>query len=337
MKAQDLSHRRRKEIIVWAVDPTREPKDSENIIKELKIWSAHLNCDVLPVSIFSNTTFNMPMELSGLWKEKFEQLAEAYLNRYFKGLDTKTFLPPEKIFTDSTSNRRLALELSRYSERKKAIIIFANTHSQKSWNPFRLGSFSEVLISTSRVPVFLLNAKTKPVSRIPSILFPTDFARDSKYALLNLSSWAKAFQSEVLLYSQIETPMVISSELNGYWPYDARSFESVMKTIKKSRLKKAAQWASFLKKGKIKSKILIERQKGTIASDLLEIAKKNKVGIIAMASHSGPTSQAILGSVAKDVLLQSRCPVLIFFNPKPKRIENRFIEKKREQPLAYPH
>lgn len=40
----------RKNKIIWSVDPTQDPAAAKNIIKELKVWAKHLNCDVQPVS-----------------------------------------------------------------------------------------------------------------------------------------------------------------------------------------------------------------------------------------------------------------------------------------------
>ena len=102
--------------IIWAVDPTQNPADARNLIKEMKAWAKHLNCSIQPVSIFSNRALNFPVELAFPWKERFEEVAQKSLNRYFKKANIKDFLPPEKIFIPSSSTRKMAAELAKYAE-----------------------------------------------------------------------------------------------------------------------------------------------------------------------------------------------------------------------------
>lgn len=317
----------KKSKIIWAVDPTQNPADAKNLITEMKAWAKHLDCSIQPVSIFSKRTLNFPVELAFPWNEKFEEVAQKSLDHYFKKANLREVLPPEKIFISSSSTRKMAAELAKYAERKQAALIFANTRARKTWNPFRLGGFSETLVAMSRTPVLLLNPDAKPSTQIPSILFSTDFSRDSRKALMHLGPWAKAFHSKVFLYSQVEAPTIYVSEFSGFWPTQSANLESMMKDIEESRQKKAKQWSNILTQHKVQSRPLIQRQRKSLGSDILAAAKKNNVKLIALASRSGPLTQAILGGVAKDVLLQAKCPVLIFY--RPKAVRKHAIEQKK--------
>ena len=136
---------------------------------------------------------------------------------------------------------------------------------------------------------------------------------------MTLEPWAKAFKSKVLLYDQVETPNIYPSEFNGMAPLQAFTMESMIKEVENSRLKKGAEWSSLLKAQNIKSSLLVQRQRKHLAADILEAAKKNRAGLIAIATRSGPTTQALLGSVARDISLQAHCPVMIFYRPKAPR------------------
>jgi nucleotide-binding universal stress UspA family protein len=309
----------KKNKIIWSVDPTQDPAEAKNIIKELKIWAKHLNCEVQPVSIFSKSTLNVPIEMAFPWKEKLQEVAQKSITRFLKKTQAKGFLLPELVFVPALSNRKLASEMAKYAEKRNAQLIFANTRAKKTWNPFRLGGFAETLVATSRVPVLLLNPSSVPSSKIPSILFPTDFSKDSKNAIVKLEPWAKAFNSKILLYDQVETPNIYPSDFSGIGHAQARSMESMIKDVEKSRLKKGAEWTNLLEKQNIKSSLLVQRQRKYLAADILEAAKKNRASLIAIASRSGPVAQALLGSVARDILLQAKCPVLIFYRPKASR------------------
>lgn len=305
--------------ILWSVDPTQNPSEAKNIIKELKIWAEHLNCDIQPVSIFSKSTLNFPVEVAIPWKDKLREVAQRSVTRYIEKTRAKGFLPPDLVFVSTLSNRKMASEMAKYAEKKNALLIFANTRAKKTWNPFRLGGFAETLVATSRVPVLLLNPSALPSAKIPSILFPTDFSLASKNALVTIEPWAKAFNSKIFLYDQIEVPNIYPSEFSVAEQAQMLNLESMMEDIEKSRLKKGAEWTRLLLNQGIKSSLLIQRQRKYLADDILGVAKKNKASLIALASQSGPVTQALLGSVARDVLLQAKCPVLIFYRPKATR------------------
>ena len=329
-----MSSLSKKNKIIWSIDPTQDPAEAKNAIKELKTWAKYLDCDVQPVSIFSKSILNFPMEMPFPWKDRLREVAQKAVTRYLKTTRVKGFLPPELVFVSTLSSRKMASEMAKYAENKKAQLIFANTRAKKTWNPFRMGGFSETLVATSRVPVLLLNPSSLPSTKLPSILFPTDFSRDSKIALARLEPWAKAFGSKILLYNQVETLNFYPSEFNEIAQTQAVNMESMISDVEKSRLRKGAEWSNLLQKQNIKSSLLVLRQRKHLAVDILEVAKKNKATLIAIASRSGPVAQALLGSVSRDILLQAKCPVLIFYRPKASR--KHVIESKQKTNGKYP-
>lgn len=302
--------------IIWSFDPTQDPREAKNLITELKIWAKRLDCDVQPVTIFSQSTFNLPSDISLPWKNRLQDIAHTAVSRYFKKTAAKGFLPPEIVFASALSNRKMALEMAKYAEKNNAQLVFANTRAKKTWNPFRLGGFAETLVASSRVPVLLLNTRATPSSRIPSILFPTDFSKNSKNALAMLAPWAKAFKAKVMLFDQVEVPNIYPSEFSDIAQTQTLNLESMMKGVERSRLKKGTEWSELLEKQNVKTSLIVQRQRKYLAADILAAATKEKANLIAIASQSSPTTQAILGSVARDIMLQAKCPVLIFYRPK---------------------
>ncbi len=300
--------------ILWAVDPTQDPKEAKNLVKELKAWAKHLDCEVLPVAIYSKAMANLPLKMPYPWDEEFEERARKSLARYLKKTNTSGFLSPEVLFVPWVSTRKMAFALAKYAQATKAKMIFVNTRARKSWNPFRLGGFAETLVTTSRTPVLLLNPAAEPSGKIRTILFPTDFSVHSRRALEILKPWVKTVGAKLLIFNQIETPTVYQAEFASGLPVvDA---ESLIEEIEQTRMTQLCEWQQSLQEGGLKSGALIQRQRKYLAAEVLEAAKKNKASLIALASESGPFAQAILGSTARDVLLKASCPVLVFFRPK---------------------
>ncbi len=304
----------KKKVIVWAVDSTQDPTEAANIIQELKVWAKHLDCDVQPVSVYSMASFNFPEEMTFPWRDKLQNAAQKSLSQYLKKTKAKVFLPAKLLFTAAFSNRKMAVELANYAVDQQAQLIVANTRAMKTANPLRFGSFAETLVATSQVPVLLLNPSATPSLKITSILWPTDFSADSKQAFVRLKPWAKALKSAIIIYNQVQMPNIYFSEVNHAGQTEALELE--LAVVEKSRSKKGAEWMTLLDGSNIKGSLLVERQRKYLAADILTSAKKNGVSLIALANRNGPISQAILGSVARDILLNAKCPVLIFFQAK---------------------
>ena len=316
--------------IIWAVDPTQKPDEALNLVIELKYWAKRLECEIQPVSVFSNTALNFPLELAFPWKERFESAAKKSLSIYMKKIRTNGFLPAEIIFSSAISTRKLASELVQYAEKERALLIFANTRAKKSWNPFRIGSFAETLLAISKIPVLVFTPTSRPSIKKPNILLPTDFSRESKAALLQIEPWAKALDASIQIYSQVEIPDLYATSENYTWQGQTLDIEAIIKRTEKRRMKKAKEWSNYLNMKNITCSWLIKKQEKFLSTEILDLAKKNKSNLIVLTSRSGPISQALLGSVARDVLLQAKCPVLVFHQPKS--IQKELVSTKTTTP-----
>lgn len=322
--------------IIWAVDPTQKPANASKIITELRYWAAHLNCDIQPVAVFSDQLLKLPIELSYPWKEKFSEVTQKLIDQFIKKTRTEDFLPAEKLFITSNSTRKMAAELAKYAEKNKALMIFANTRAKKAWNVFRLGGFSEALVSVAKTPVLLLNPEAKPSYKIPRILFPTDFGQGSERALKTLIPWGRAFNSKIILYNQLETLPIYASTTYDYLPLQTISLKSMMTDIALVRREKADKWQNLLKNQNIQSDFILQREKKSLSSDILDAAKKKGVNLIALASEAGPFTQVVLGSVAKDVLLHAKTPVLIFHYEQQAKVSVRPDRHRKQRPESRP-
>lgn len=331
--------RGKKNKIIWSIDLTQNPKDLSHIVKELKIWAKRLNCDIQPVSIVSKSALTFPVKLISPWTERFEGWAQNSIELFLKQANLKEILPPKLIFSNSISRRKLAHEMTKFAKKENASLILASTRTnKKTWNPLRLGGFAETLVATSKVPVLLLNPAATPSTQIPNILFPTDFSRESKNALLSLLPLAKLFKSKIILYNQVEAlnNYFYPADFYGTWEAQGLNTEPQIREVETTRKSAAEAWTHFLKTQKISSSIIIQRQKKYLGNEIIQTAKKNKVSLIALASHSGPLSQTLLGSVARDVILQAQCPVLVFFRPRNQikewrpQVDTRILAPKRK-------
>lgn len=319
--------------IIWAIDPTQNANDSKALVKDLLYWAKTLDCEILPVSVFDRdrltqmlTLQNEKLITKGRTSQKQwprnqtpQQFANQAVRNYLEAFPQLPLVPAKILFTASSSTRSQALTLARYAEKQRAVMVILETRQRKSWNPFRLGGFTETLTATTGIPVLTRNPETKTINTISKILFPTDFSADSKNALLNLTAWAKSMDAKILLFHQIEEPNLYASEMSTLALTTTINTEPLYKELHLSRTQVGQQWAQMLEKKGVASEVLLHRQRYSLPADILKAAKTYQAQMIVLSSHRGPTLQTLLGGVARDVLLQAKCPVLIFHRPKPKR------------------
>lgn len=296
--------------IIWAVDISHDPSESQNMVKELTVWAKKLNAIVQPVSVVSTSMFNIPLSAEYPWNKNFKQNALALFQTYLKKIRATEFKAPHIIFSSSLSSRKAAQELIQYALKEKASFIFAHTRSRSHWSPLGLGGFADALGATSPIPVLLLNLKSRPTPQINSILLPTDLSPASRHTLRQLALIAQAFQAKIVLYNQVEEiPTYLSASDNFEF---SRMAELETNTIEKARTQKIHAWANQLKRQGIDSLGKVQRQKSYIGKDILVMAKQNKVQLIALTSDNRIFSQSSLSSSIKDVILRASSPVLIF-------------------------
>lgn len=300
--------------IIWAVNPSKNPRDAKALVKEMKIWADKLNCEIQPVAVFSKLNIGFPPQINSSWEKNFEEMAKASLQGYLKKIGSMSFLKPESIFTTTFSTRKMAAELAAYAKKSRATLIFSNTRVKKAINPVRLGGFAEALISLSEVPVLLMNPALQAKTKTKSILYPTDLSSESKNSLLNIKPLASAFRAKLILFNQVAYPNAYASDFGA-----TKQINRIMNDVANSNREILQNIQQSLKSENIKSDIVVAKGHKYLGEQIIEVARKNKVELIVVTNHAGPFYQAILGSVARDILALAKCPVLVLHHvPKPK-------------------
>lgn len=293
--------------IIWAVNPVKNPTDAKALVKEMKIWAEKLNCEIQPVAVFSKLNIGFLPQLNLSWEKNFEELAKAALKNYLKKLDQTSFLEPQTIFTFTMSNRMMASELANYAKKNRATLIFANSRIKKTINPIRLGGFAETLISLSDIPILLMNPSVKSIAKKKSILFPTDLSAESDRALTTIKPWVKAFKAKLVLFNKVEFPEFYANDFGA-----GTQINQIMKEAEITRREALQNIQKKLEADDIKTDVLVTKSHKYLGTEIIQTAQKNKVELIVVTSQVGPMYQAVLGSVARDILVQAKCPVLVF-------------------------
>ena len=139
-----------------------------------------------------------------------------------------------------------------------------------------------------------------------TVLVPLDGSTLAETILPYVEELAEGLKSKVILLQVIETTPLMVTPLDTIPYYDN---ELVERALEEANVYLAARQREFLEKG-IDCKSLVEQ--GTVVRTILDVAEREHVSLIAMASH-GRTGLArvFYGSVAAGVLHSADRPLLL--------------------------
>jgi nucleotide-binding universal stress UspA family protein len=175
-----------------------------------------------------------------------------------------------------------------------------------------LGSFAETLIMHSDVPVMVSGPVQKNGGRLDHILFPTDLCDFTTPMLRHAIALAQQLKAKLTLFHAIPNPVepILQSGmflLGGSWvpvhTYFARDLEH-----RKRRLETMVKMA---RKAGVSADFYVHEASGSISGAILDYTKKHKVGMVIMAAQSGPVTANLIGSIARQVVRHTICPVWI--------------------------
>lgn len=112
---------------------------------------------------------------------------------------------------------------------------------------------------------------------------------------------------KIILFHSYLFPMQIYVEPFVSYPLpQAMLDEEFAKTEKTGKA-----WRTELRAKGISCELVIDRKSIFVAGGILATARRQKVGMVAMVSHTGRVAAALLGSATREVLRNSPCPVWV--------------------------
>ncbi len=302
--------------ILWTVDPFAKEKDLQrSAARAIKNLTEGFECVIEPVYFFSAyLTGEYPMEVPKDWLKDVHKKGQKELNRIVSRIGLKNLKPLHVISEPYFTMREGVARINLIAKRWKSDLIVTSTHAQKGLKRLFLGSFAETLLLHSDVPLFFVNPHWNRRVQFKHILFLTDFSDESKEAFIRVLDIAKSMKIELTLFHKLAylwPPTVIISV--GVFPMYSEVFEQELDARKEDALR----WSEEAKAKGVRVNVYVDhRMNRSIADSAISFAKK-KPGIIAMASKSGPTKTALLGSTTRKVVRESPFPVWVL-HPKAK-------------------
>lgn len=306
-------------LIVWAVDPfLAEPKHTKAVASSIELLkSPDAKCSVQPVSVLSASDLNWPMALLAPLRRAPAAIVRKalyiQLDKVCKGIEA-----PEVLLQDRAARGEAVKKIVTFAKSQKASLIAVGTSGATALKSMRMGSFSETLIAVSKVPVLAVSPKAKIPRKISVILFPTDFSKSSRKVFKEVLRLARKHSARVVLMHVFDTSYQALA-YGGEWGLglDPNLVDQSFRDAEKARTRLGEEWQASAKRAKVDCVFRMSKGPFGTGAAILTQAKAVNADLIALATYRGRIEQAILGSVARDVLAGSTRPVIIVHTQRP--------------------
>jgi nucleotide-binding universal stress UspA family protein len=302
--------------VIWAVDAFESA--SNPLLKMSADWIAglirELGTRVEPVYVLSPAELNLTGEFGVPWVARYRPYAEQALSELMRTLAIPGLVRERVLTQDSEFISHAIDSLSDYALATGADAIIASTHARSGMKRLLLGSFVESLILKSLVPVLVVGAamhRPRP-SPLNHLLVPTELNDDAKEFYAEVIRLARGLDARVTLLHATSRPIepVISSGvylLGGGWILTDSYFTEAAR-LSERRMQAWVRWG----KGQgVRVDGIVEHVGTGTARKLTAFAAENTVDAIVMEAQSGPWASALIGSVTRQVVRSSPCPVWV--------------------------
>ena len=205
----------------------------------------------------------------------------------------------------------VAATLTRYGRELSADLLVMTTHGRGGIRRAWLGSVVDQVIRTSEVPVLVVRAHEQdqtPSVSLDGILVPLDGSPLAEAVLEPAAALSRLWDAEISLV-QVVRPITLTSD--PVVPFAVGYSDQVTRIRREAAQDYIRDVAERLRETGVKASG-IAVMGGGIAETLLDMARPERVGLLATATHGrGGVRRMVLGSVADKLVRGADVPVLV--------------------------
>lgn len=218
----------------------------------------------------------------------------------------------EMVPFDSDKQKDLVEELLGFAVSKKADLLLMTSRGHSRLAKFFLGSFAEEMLAIATMPVLFLTKNNRHHEYTRKALFASDFSEHSKKVYHHFLKQMGPNLEELILYHAISLPVATLS---------ASAFSGIPATLTDRELEEQMHHAQSLCESwmnearmnhlKVRFHSKVDQAVESLGRAILDVARAEQVGMVALASHAGPLHEMFLGSVTRDVFEVATYPVWV--------------------------
>jgi nucleotide-binding universal stress UspA family protein len=205
----------------------------------------------------------------------------------------------------------IAATLARYGRELSADLLVMTSHGRGGIRRAWLGSVADQLIRTSEVPILIVQAQEREQGRavnLGEMMVPLDGSPLAEAVLEPVVALARLWDAEISLI-QVVSPVVLTSD--PLLPFPNGYYDQIMQMRREAAQDYIRDVAERLREAGVKASG-VAVMGGGVAETLLDLARPDRVGLIATATHGrGGVRRLVLGSVADKLVRGAGVPVLV--------------------------
>lgn len=294
--------------IVWSVDPFAKPgRFQRSAARVVEAFSANTPTEVIPIHVLAAGLSEKLRNLSADNLRKIRNQGQSNL----KGIVGKNSLKMEPLHILSgkfASLRGGVVELLKFAAKAKTDLIVLSTHARTGPKRWLLGSFAETMSNLSPIPILVAPPHWNLKSSSRTVLFATDFSKESIAAFDRLVAMAAKLEWRISIYHHVDYQF--------YPHYDFAfaaldTYEDDVAEVIAARRILAEKLVEKAKRKGVKADILIKSVKTLNVSETIARELKKGYLFVALASQSGLLRNSFLGGTTRQLLRISPVPVWV--------------------------
>lgn len=297
------------ERVVWAVDPFAEDPATE---RRTGAALAHLekSADALrvqPVYLVPSpedaVLGSQSIDARSPWGQRtLRLLADLVKKAKLRRAET-----PRLLTQPGNSIQLATAELVTYARTENASAIAVGTHSRRGAARFFLGSFAETLVLSSPLPLLVVNPRAESTRAPKRILFPTDFSDGSREAF----AWVRALSRQLGAELHIFHRTLLGRDPSRAAFEPPAVPEELWMRLQEGRLSTGRRWLEEARSAGLSAELHVSRSRASVADAVSAAAKRLAPCLVVVASHGNTATARLLGSVARQLVRDAPCPVLV--------------------------
>jgi nucleotide-binding universal stress UspA family protein len=300
--------------VLWSIDAFDDLSELQaRAVRLLEEFSVRFKIEIEPVYVVSPDQLGIQIGSSPEWSERYAPAVRKALEQKLQGIQLAGIKSPRILVHHRFSLKGTVGVLTKHAAAQGCDLILVGSHGRKGLERMILGSFAEELLLQSEIPVLVIGASSENATGgLRHILFPTDLSDSSSVVFQQVLLLAKALGVKITLLHVIPKPIEAIFQsgvylLSGGWV-------SVPIYLQQEQVKQesiAEKWKEAATQLGISLETIMDSSSMSVVDSILKHTKTTDVSFVAMAAESGPLESVLMGSITRQVVRLSPCPVWV--------------------------
>jgi nucleotide-binding universal stress UspA family protein len=301
--------------ILLATDGSASATHAEQLVAAIA-WPQGTEIDALCVEQFSDTQFDLAPERRAEARAHVEQLVEQRL----AGLVQELSAAGRTVRARLVSGRP-ATAIVDEAEQLGSELVVIGSHNHGSLASFVLGSVSAEVVDRAPCPVLVARR-----SHLGPVVLGADGSAGARQAEELIAAWPFLAREHVRVVSVSRTVPWYGDGADMGAPVSGEVLQELIDTEQAESQRLATEGAARLARRGVAASTLV--QLGQPADGLLGAITSTNAELVVVGSHGNTgLTRVLLGSVARSILHQAPCSVLIVREQKPSELQRRAKER----------